>query len=42
MRNSPYQIELAPFEIMYGVPVLIVDNMQLAAVAELKDDEFNN
>lgn len=40
VRNSPYQMGLIPLEIMYDVSAPILPNLQLAAVAELEDDEL--
>lgn len=40
VRNFPYQMGLTPLGIMYVVPAPIEPNLQLAAVAELEDDEL--
>lgn len=36
----PYQKGLTPFEIMYGIPVSIVPNLQSAAIVELEEDDL--
>ena len=40
VRNSPYQLGLTPFEIMYGISTPITPNLQSEAIAELEDDEL--
>ena len=35
VRNSPYQMGLTPFEIMYVIPAPILPNLWLASVTEL-------
>lgn len=38
-RNSPYQMGLIPFEIMFGTPLPIVPSLQTELLAELDDRE---
>ena len=40
VRNSPYQLGLTPFEIMYGIPDPVVPIPQPEVVAELENDEL--
>ena len=40
IRNSPCQMELSPFKIIYDIPAPIVPSLHSAAIAELKVDDL--
>ncbi|KAF0883722.1 POL1 protein, partial [Crocuta crocuta] len=40
VRNSPYQMGLTPFEIMYGKPAPIIPNLQAAALMDIEDSDL--
>ncbi|KAL6031115.1 hypothetical protein STEG23_001929 [Scotinomys teguina] len=40
VRNSPYQMGLTPFEIMFGTPPPIISNLWAELLPELDDQDF--
>lgn len=40
VRDSPYQMGLTPFEIMFGTPPPIITNLQADLLAELDDKKL--
>ncbi|XP_060222450.1 protein NYNRIN-like isoform X1 [Meriones unguiculatus] len=40
VRNSPYQLGLTPFEILYGMPAPIIPNLKTDAIAEMDEDDL--
>ena len=40
VRNSPYQLGLTPFEIMYGIPPPIIPNLKAEVLKETDDQKL--
>ena len=40
VRNSPYQLGLTPFEIMYGIPPPIIPNLKAEVLKEIDDQKL--
>ena len=40
VRNSPYQLGLTPFEIMYGIPPPIIPNLKIEVLKEIDDQRL--
>ena len=41
VRNSPYQLGLTPFEIMYGIPPPIIPNLKIEVLKEIDDQRLH-
>ena len=41
VQNSPYQLELTPFKIMYGIPPPIIPNLKIEVLKEIDDQRLH-